>query len=122
MLEGQVVALTGVPPTSYNPGDIIFGDLEDLGWLIVKGVRVTEDTYVALDKVSKNGAGRGEKIIPIEDGGSNRKMKYDHLQKIKRDKDWKQIECKEFLDDIKEQILDKVFKVKDTEIPYSIGS
>ena len=121
-LEGGVIDLSDVPSSSYNPGDIIIGDLEQLGWVVVRGVRVTEQTYAAIDKVSKVGATKDGSWTSIEDHGGNRQMKYSHTQKVNRDKHWKQKECNQFLVDVKEKILDRVLIVQEGAIEYDVGS
>ena len=87
----EVIDLRGIPPTSFAPGDRIIGCLDTLGWVIVRGVRTTNDTSRAIENISKLGV-RGRSIkkgtwTSIEDRGNNRKMKYKSTCNPKRDWD-----------------------------------
>jgi len=121
------IDLSEVPENSYNPGDKIIGCLEEFSWVVARGVRVSQDIndeIVKLSKMDQNS--RGSNWHSIEKGGSNRKMKYQHTDKIKRDRHWKQFpKCAQFLNDVHEQVIDKVFPTKDDNgddaTPYKIG-
>ena len=39
-----VIDLSNIPAESYSPGERIFGDLKELGWVVVSDVRVDEPT------------------------------------------------------------------------------
>ena len=76
----ETLDLRGIPPTSYAAGERIIGSLDSLGWVVVRGVRITKDTYIAIENISKLGV-RGKPTkkgswTSIEDRGNNRKMKY----------------------------------------------
>ena len=49
------IDLSEVPENSYSPGDKIIGCLEELGWVVVRGVRVSQDTNEEIIKLSKIG-------------------------------------------------------------------
>jgi hypothetical protein len=120
------IDLSEVPENSYNPGDNIIGCLVELGWVVVRGVRVSQDTNDDIVKLSKIGQNsQGDNWHSIENGGSNRKIKYKHTDKLKRDRHWKKPKCAHFLTDIQKQIIDKVFLQKDDKgdalTPYQIG-
>lgn len=120
------IDLSEVPENSYNPGEKIIGCLEELGWMVVRGVRVpknTNDEIIKLSKIGQNN--RGDNWHSIEKQGSERKMKYSHNEKTKRDRQWKQPSCAQFLSSIHEQVINKVFPTKDKNgddaTPYHIG-
>ena len=52
-------------------------------------------------------------------------MKYNHTEKIKKDRHWKMPECAQFISDVHNQVIDKVFPIKDDKgdalTPYQIG-
>ena len=47
-----------IEPNSYVPDERIIGDLEELGWVVVRGVRINESTYKHIDGVV-DGRGHG---------------------------------------------------------------
>ena len=49
------IDLTDIPPNSYSPGDYIIGDLKELGWKVVRGVRACQKTNNAIDRISTYG-------------------------------------------------------------------
>ena len=56
----EEIDLSEVPENSYNPGDKIMGCLEELGWVVVRGVRVSQSTneaIVNLSDIGKNSRG-----------------------------------------------------------------
>ena len=116
----EIVDLRGIPPTSFAPGDRIIGCLDTLGWIVVRGVRTTKDTYRAIENISKLGVrGRPTKKgtwTSIEDRGNNRKMKYKST--CRPQSDWaKDKLCGKFLLDIETKVLGNVWKntpLKDT--------
>ena len=73
-----VVDLRGIPPTSYSPGERIIGDLEELGWIVVRGVRIDDDTYESINNVSQSGRREDGTWFPVQSDGQARKMKYKH--------------------------------------------
>ena len=80
--------LRDIPPTSYAPGDRIIGCLETLGWIVIRGVRTTKDTYRAIESISKlgvRGPTKRNTLTSIEDRGNNQKMKYKSTCSPKRD-------------------------------------
>ena len=120
------IDLSEVPENSYSPGDKIIGCLEELGWVVVRGVRVSQDTNEEIIKLSKIGQNNhGSNWHSIQNEGSNRTMKYKHTEKIKRDRHWKMTKCAHFLSDVHDQVIDKVFPRKDDKgdalTPYQIG-
>ena len=96
----EIVNLRGIPPTSFASGERIIGCLDTLGWIVVRGVRTTKDTYRAIEGISKLGVrGRPTKKgtwTSIEDRGNNRKMKYKSTCNPKTD--WEKDKlCAKFL-------------------------
>jgi len=91
------IDLSEVPENSYSPGDKIIGCLEELGWVVVRGVRVSQDTNEEIIKLSKIGQNNhGSNWHSIQNEGSNRTMKYMHTEKVKRDRHWKMTNCAHF--------------------------
>ena len=112
--EMRVIDLTNLPETSYKPGEAILGQLDDYGWVVVRGLRVTPEVNEAIKTVGKSKASQWHSI---EGGANNRKMRYDHSQRVIRDRHWKATACSQFLGDIQHEVLDKVFPVT----RYTIG-
>ena len=109
----QIIDLREIPKTSYQPGQRIIGCLETLGWIVVRGVPVTEETYRKINIIAEAGTGgrpaRTPKWYSIEDRNNNRVMKYRHDSKPHAN--WnKDDSCKQFLNHLQTKVLDKVFK------------
>ena len=61
-----VVDLRGIGPNSYCPGEIIIGDLDELGWMIVRGVIIDEPPYKEINAIGKLGcSGWGATWYPV---------------------------------------------------------
>ena len=88
--------------------------LDDYGWVVVRGLRVTPEVNEAINTVAKSKASAWHSI---EGGGNKRKMRYDHSQRVMRDRHWKGTACSQFLSDVQREILDKIFTVN----RYTIG-
>ena len=73
-----VVDLRGISPQSYIPGKRIIGDLKELGWMVVRGVRLDEPTYESIKGVSYIGRGWHGTWHPVQSDGSKRVMRYKH--------------------------------------------
>ena len=85
-MPSQVLDLRDIPPNSYCPGDRITGDLDEYGWMVVRGVRMNENMYEAMDMVKSFGRKSKAVKVPqwysIEDRNNNRVMKYNHISPI----------------------------------------
>ena len=79
----RVIDLTGIPETSYQPGEAILGILNDYGWVVVRGIRVTTEVNDAINNVAN---AQSTPWHSIEGRGGGRKMRYDHSQHIIRGK------------------------------------
>ncbi len=89
----RVINLTNVPETSYKPGEDILCMLNDYGWVIVSRLRVTPEVNDAIKNVAES---RSAGWHSIEGEGNNRKMRYDHSQRVIRDRYWKATSCSQF--------------------------
>ena len=52
-----LIDLGGISETSYNPGDKIISDRNELGWEISRGGNINNDTYAQLWHMKKLGIG-----------------------------------------------------------------
>ena len=80
-----VVDLRGISPQSYVPGERIIGDLEELGWIVVRGVRINEPTYESINDVSQLVRGWGKAWFNVQNNQTTRVMKYKHTSTIYRE-------------------------------------
>ena len=48
-----VIDLRKVPDKSSNTGEHICGDLDKLGWVVLRGLKMTDSTYDVINEVSK---------------------------------------------------------------------
>lgn len=108
-----VINLTNIPPRSYNSGERIFGDLKELGWVVVRGVRVDEPTYHAIEEEARRGRGANGTWHPIEDESNNRKMKYRHSSVFQNK--WTCGKRKEFIDGVSD-VLNTFMQSRDNNI------
>ena len=106
--EATVIDLT--PITGYVVGDRILGDLETLGWVVLRGVEVTESISTKIDEIIDSGKWHS---ISTE---KNRQMKYNHTSRIS--KKWQNEELVQFQADIERKLLS--FLKKD-DTTYCIG-
>ena len=88
--------------------------LNDYDWVVVRGLRVTPEVNDAIKSVAES---RASAWHSIEGGGNKRKMRYDHSQRVMRDRHWKATSYSQFLSDVQHEVLDKVFPVT----RYTIG-
>ena len=95
-----VIDLSDIPAGSYRPGDRIIGDLKELGWVVVRGVRVDEPTYHAIEQEARRGRGADGTWNPIEDYGNNRKMKYKSTSVFQNK--WLEGKRREFIESVGE--------------------
>ena len=113
--NGSTIDLRDIPPNSYHPGDYIIGDLDQYGWKVVRGVRINQDTYEAIDRISRFGLKkehpvRNPKWYSIEEHSNNRVMKYNHLSTPH--KTWKDNRhTASFLKELELVVLHKALKV-----------
>ena len=82
-LYERVIDLRNVPETIYKPGEQILGMLNDYGWVVVRGLRVTPEVSEAIKTVAES---RASAWHSIEGGGNKRKMRYNHSQRIMGDR------------------------------------
>ena len=71
-----VIDLREVPDNSHNTGEHICGDLDKIGWVVLRGLIMKQPTYDAINEVSKKGKGNDGIWYSIETSESHRKMKY----------------------------------------------
>jgi len=112
--QQRVIDLTDIPPNSYQPGEYIIGDLEEYRWKVVRGIRVTDEQYEAINRISTFGKqGRptkSPKWFSIEERTNNRVMKYDHLSKAHSE--WNSnSHTSSFLKDFQDIVLAKALKI-----------
>ena len=53
--EETVIDLRDIPEDSYTTGERIIGDLENLGWIVCRGIRMTEENYSDINKICADG-------------------------------------------------------------------
>ena len=61
--------LRDYPNNFYKPGEVMFGDLDVLGWVLVRGIRISPESHMGSNKIAELGPWN-----PIEK--SERCMKY----------------------------------------------
>ena len=71
------IDLTEVPEQSYITGDLIVGDIDLYGWVVLRGVKLNNATKQAFERVSTEGRGQNGTWHPVE-RQANRQMKYTH--------------------------------------------
>ena len=76
---------------------------------IVRGVRINQDTYDAIEHISRFGKKeqpvRNPRWFSIEETSGNRVMKYNHLSPVH--KTWKEnIHTRSFLDELEHEVLE----------------
>ena len=120
--DGITLDLRDIPANSYNPGAYIIGDLDEYGWKVVRGVRVNDVTYKAIDYISRFGVKKecpvkNPKWYPIEDQNNNRVMKYNHLSTVH--KTWlDNVHTRSFLSELENVVLEKALEI-DPDRPTS---
>ena len=108
--EAEILDLRGVLPHSFAPGDRIIGCLKELGWVVIRGIRVQEKTYEAINTIADSGYNGNATNKPywtsIEDRNSKRVMKYKHnsTPHVMWSTDKR---CSDLLGEIKTELLDK---------------
>ena len=105
--------MSGVLPTSFAVGERIIGCLEEYGWVVIRGIRIEETTYQAINKIVDSGYnGRGTNKpywTSIEERNNKRVMKYKHNPNPHVN--WsKDKHCLNFLEEIKTKLLDPNLK------------
>ena len=111
--EIEILDLSGVSSNSYNPGDRIIGCLEEYGWVVIRGIRVKDDTYKSIDTIANSGFNGRVNNKPywtsIEERNNKRVMKYKHNSTPHVN--WeKNVHCSKFLGEIKTNLLDNILK------------
>ncbi len=80
--EAEILDLSGVLPTSFAPGERIIGCIEELGWVVIRGIRVGETTYEAINTIANSWYNGRRTDKPywtsIEERNNNCVMKYKH--------------------------------------------
>ena len=100
-------------PLLLQPGERIIGCLEELGWVVIRGIRVKETTYEAINAIADAGYnGRATKVpywTSIEERNNKRVMKYKHNSNphVNWSEDYR---CSNFLEQIKTKLLDHNLK------------
>ena len=103
-------------------GEIIVGNLEKYGWVIMSGLTADTSTETAINNIAIKGSGKERTWASIKMKGSgkdrarasiemsaeNYKMKYDINSRIY--KNWDTGCLNKLLSNIKEKIFDKIFK------------
>ena len=51
----NIVDLRGIGPNSHSPCERIIGDLDELGWMLVRGVRIDELTFKEIKGMTSMG-------------------------------------------------------------------
>ena len=76
----ETIDLRGISPMSYTSGDRIIGCLDELSWVVIRGILIDNEKYKAINVTSEGGHnGRVTKKpywASIEDYNSKRVMKY----------------------------------------------
>ena len=98
-----LVDLRGIPKSSYAPGDRILGDLPELGWLIVRTSRVSEEMNESIRQISKLGQGWDGKWYTIDVNERNRVMKYK--PNSKKPSDWEDLYPAMFIRNLRENVV-----------------
>ena len=104
--DEMVIDLRWIPSTSYAAGDRIIGDLAELGWMVVRTSRVSEEMNESIRQINKPGQGWDGKWFPTDATQRNRLMKYK--PNSKKPSEWDEELPKKFLRNIRENILGKV--------------
>ena len=103
-----MIDLTSV--TGYAVGDKILGDMRKLGWVVLRGVSVTDTMQAKMEAIAKKGRW---KSISTE---THRLMKYSNQSKVPVT--WNDVELLSFRSQIETRLLSKIPL---TITPYIIG-
>ena len=74
-----IADLRGISPGIYVTGKRIIGDLEELGWMFIRGVRIDEETYNRIRGVLHIGRGWHGTWYPVQSDGSKLVMRFKHI-------------------------------------------
>ena len=78
--------LHGIEPSSYSPSERIIGDLEELGWMIVRDMIIDEPTFKDIKGIACMGCTSwGGTSYPVQGDGSQRLMKYKHTSTVHKE-------------------------------------
>ena len=110
--EEEIVGLRSIPPWFYSPGQRIIGCLEELGWVVIRGIIIEETTYETINTIANSEHnGRATKAAywtSIEERNNKRVVKYKHNSNPHVN--WsKDKNCSIFLEEIKAK-LDQILK------------
>ena len=109
----SVLDLSKVCIKDLSEGDTIVGNLEYLGWLVVKGVEISMNLHVTLQQIMKKG--KWNRIG--KDHGAVQKFNSDGLSKSYRN--WiLNEEVKEYCDDVQSRVINKCLACDEYEIGY----
>ena len=100
------IDLREVLEQSYTIGEVILGDIDLYGWVVIRGIKLKESTREAFERVSREGRGINGKWHPVE-RQANRQMKYTHS--CQPSNLWNMDELSVFKTKITDQLLRKVF-------------
>ena len=113
-----LVDLRGIPKSSYAPGDRILGDIAELGWLIVRTSRVSEDMNESIRQISKLGQGWDGRWFPMDRNEPNRMMKY--RPSTKYPSEWDQLYPAMFIRNLRENVIQKVLNKEKKNLYYNM--
>ena len=51
----EIIDLREISPTSYVLGYRIIGCLDELGWVVIRGIQIEEETYEVINVISEAG-------------------------------------------------------------------
>ena len=94
--------------TSYTIGEVILGDIDLYGWVVIRGIKLKDSTREALEHVSREGRGINGKWHPVE-RQANRQMKYTHS--CQPSNLWNMDELSVFKTNIMDKLLRKVMVI-----------
>ena len=109
MEDPFIFDLTDYPNNFHEPGRVMFGDLDIFGWVVVRGIRITPNSHVGINKIADQGDWN-----PIEK--SERCMKYKLGSHVTHA--WgKDVDVAVVMKSIQTELIDKVLG----EGKYNIG-
>ena len=109
------IDLREVLEQSYTIGEVILGDIDLYGWVVIRGIKLKEATRQAFERVSREGRGIDGTWHSVE-RQANRQMKYTHS--CQPSDLWNMDELSVFKTKITDKLLRKVFPGK---MQYTLG-
>ena len=83
--EENFIDLRGINNQSYTPGETIIGDLETLGWVVVRGARIDTPNNEVITEISKKSHSFYGSWHSIIANSSNYRMKYNHTSTVRKE-------------------------------------